>query len=80
MFRWDSVYGFNMSAIGKVAISEPLVDCVDNAQVVTNNYCIKEVDLYTVKIEDLAWHSEFELRCIRNDYIQVTALNSFNHI
>lgn len=42
-YRWDNVYGFNMSAIRKVAITEPLVDVVDNAQVVTNNYCLKEV-------------------------------------
>jgi protein arginine N-methyltransferase 1 len=67
---WDSVYGFNMSAIGKVAISEPLVDCVDNAQVVTNNYCVKEIDLYTVQLSDLSWNSDFEIRCIRNDYVQ----------
>ena len=26
---WDDVYGFNMSAIRKVAITEPLVDIVD---------------------------------------------------
>ncbi|KJH49547.1 hypothetical protein DICVIV_04335 [Dictyocaulus viviparus] len=68
--RWDNVYGFNMSAIRKVAITEPLVDVVDNAQVVTNNYCLKEIDLYTVKVEDLTWTSEFQLRCARNDYVQ----------
>ncbi|PIO73519.1 arginine N-methyltransferase 8 family protein [Teladorsagia circumcincta] len=67
---WDNVYGFNMSAIRKVAITEPLVDVVDNAQVVTNNYCIKEIDLYTVKVEDLTWSSDFQLRCARNDYVQ----------
>ncbi|KAJ1374167.1 Protein arginine N-methyltransferase 1 [Parelaphostrongylus tenuis] len=67
---WDNVYGFNMSAIRKVAITEPLVDVVDNAQVVTNNYCLKEIDLYTVKVEDLTWTSEFTLRCARNDYVQ----------
>ena len=26
---WDDVYGFNMSAIRKVALTEPLVDVVD---------------------------------------------------
>ncbi|KIH52190.1 methyltransferase domain protein [Ancylostoma duodenale] len=67
---WDNVYGFNMSAIRKVAITEPLVDVVDNAQVVTNNYCLKEIDLYTVKVEDLTWTSDFQLRCARNDYVQ----------
>lgn len=40
---WDSVYGFNMSAIKNVAIKEPLVDIVDNAQVVTNNCLVKDV-------------------------------------
>jgi len=30
---WENVYGFNMSAIRNVAISEPLVDCVEPKQV-----------------------------------------------
>lgn len=30
---WDNVYGFNMSSIRKVAITEPLVDVVDPKQV-----------------------------------------------
>lgn len=30
---WDDVYGFNMSSIRKVAITEPLVDVVDPKQV-----------------------------------------------
>lgn len=38
---WDSVYGFNMSCIRKVAISEPLVDVVDPKQVVTNACLLK---------------------------------------
>lgn len=67
---WDNVYGFDMSAIREIAITEPLVDVVDNAQVVTNNYCLIDVDLYTVKVEDLAWSSSFQLRATRNDYIQ----------
>ncbi|CAD6193905.1 unnamed protein product [Caenorhabditis auriculariae] len=67
---WDNVYGFNMSAIRKVAVTEPLVDVVDNAQVVTNNCLLKEVDLYTVKVEDLTFTSNFQLSCARNDYVQ----------
>lgn len=38
---WDSVYGFDMSCIRKVAISEPLVDVVDPKQVVSNSCLIK---------------------------------------
>lgn len=67
---WDDVYGFNMSHIRKVAISEPLVDVVDQKQVVTNSYLVKEIDLYTVQKEDLAFTSEFHLVVKRNDFIQ----------
>jgi len=67
---WDNVYGFNMANFRKVAISEPLVDVVDQNQVVTNATIVKEVDLYTVRIEDLAFESQFSLSCRRNDYIQ----------
>jgi len=67
---WDNVYGFNMSSIRNVAITEPLVDVVDPSQVVTNNYCVKEVDLYTVKVDDLTFESDFLLRVARDDYVQ----------
>ncbi|KAH8025461.1 hypothetical protein HPB51_008376 [Rhipicephalus microplus] len=67
---WDSVYGFNMSCIRKVAISEPLVDVVDPKQVVTNACLLKEVDLYTVRVEDLSFTSPFHLQVRRDDYIQ----------
>ncbi|XP_055941436.1 protein arginine N-methyltransferase 1-like isoform X2 [Argiope bruennichi] len=67
---WDSVYGFNMSCIRKVAISEPLVDVVDPKQVVTSVCLLKEVDLYTVKPSDLKFSSPFHLQVKRDDYIQ----------
>ena len=35
IFRWDEVYGFDMSCIRKVALTEPLVDTVDCNQVIT---------------------------------------------
>lgn len=67
---WDQVYGFDMSCIRKVAIQEPLVDVVDPKQVITNSCLLKEVDMYTVKIEDLDFSSPFHLTCNRDDYIQ----------
>jgi type I protein arginine methyltransferase len=67
---WDEVYGFNMAVIRKVAITEPLVDVVDPKQVVTNAYMVKEIDLYTVTKEDLAFSSPFHLTVKRNDFIQ----------
>jgi len=67
---WDEVYGFNMSCIREVAIKEPLVDVVDPKQVVTNPCLIKEVDLYTVKKEDLDFTAPFYLTLKRDDYVQ----------
>lgn len=58
---WDDVYGFDMSSIRKVAISEPLVDVVDPKQVVTNACLVKEVDLYTVTKADLDFSAPFTL-------------------
>lgn len=34
---WSNVYGFSMKCIGEVAMSEPLVDCVDPNQICTSN-------------------------------------------
>lgn len=67
---WDSVYGFDMSCIRQVAVSEPLVDVVDPKQIVTNSCLIKEVDMYTITLEDLTFSTPFSLHCRRNDYIQ----------
>lgn len=47
------MYGFNMSCIREVAIREPLVDMVDAKQIVTNANTLIDIDLYTVKPEDL---------------------------
>ena len=38
---WEDVYGFNMSSLGKVAVTEPLVDVVDRNQVVTSACLLK---------------------------------------
>lgn len=67
---WNNVYGFDMSTIKKVAITEPLVDVVESKQVVTNSYMVKEIDLYSVKKADLAFNSPFQITARRSDYIQ----------
>merc|ERR1712018_1095220 len=67
---WDQVYGFDMSCIRKTAVSEPLVDVVDPKQVVSNSCLVKEVDMYTVKIEDLSFSAPFHLQMRRDDYMQ----------
>lgn len=67
---WDCVYGFDMSCIREVAVSEPLVDVVSSKQIVTNSCLVKEVDMYTISLDELTFSSPFSLCCRRNDYIQ----------
>nr|CAB3265170.1 protein arginine N-methyltransferase 1-like [Phallusia mammillata] len=67
---WDNVYGFDMSCIRDVAISEPIVDVVEPKQVITSGCMVKEVDLYTVTEADLDFSSNFHLVVSRNDYMQ----------
>ncbi|KAH8382709.1 hypothetical protein KR009_004899 [Drosophila setifemur] len=67
---WDDVYGFDMSCIRKVAVTEPLVDVVDPKQVVSTSCMVKEVDLYTVQKADLNFASKFSLNIKRNDFVQ----------
>ncbi|KAH8306460.1 hypothetical protein KR018_011856, partial [Drosophila ironensis] len=67
---WDDVYGFDMSCIRKVAVTEPLVDVVDPKQVVSTSCMVKEVDLYTVQKADLNFASKFSLTIKRNDFVQ----------
>ncbi|XP_072916072.1 protein arginine N-methyltransferase 1-B-like [Hemitrygon akajei] len=59
-----------------VAIKEPLVDVVDPKQLVTNACFIKEVDIYTVKVDSLSFTS-FCLQVTCNNYIH-TLVTYFN--
>ena len=61
-----------MSSIRKVALTEPIVDVVDRNQVVTNNCLIREIDIQTIKKEEIPFEAPFRLQIRRNDYIQVT--------
>eukprot|EP00088_Acartia_fossae_P050836 TRINITY_DN57043_c0_g1_i1.p1 TRINITY_DN57043_c0_g1~~TRINITY_DN57043_c0_g1_i1.p1 ORF type:complete len:349 (-),score=73.40 TRINITY_DN57043_c0_g1_i1:170-1216(-) len=67
---WADVYGFNMSAIRKVALSEPIVDVVDKNQIVTSSCLLKEINIQTVKKEDIPFECPFHLQVRRDDYIQ----------
>ncbi|KAM6162703.1 LOW QUALITY PROTEIN: protein arginine N-methyltransferase 8-like [Erethizon dorsatum] len=75
--KWENVYGFDMTCIQDMAMKEPLVDIVDPKEVVTNASLIKEVDIYTVKMEELSFTSTFCLQIQRYDYVH-TLVTYFN--
>jgi type I protein arginine methyltransferase len=65
---WDDVYGFDMSCIKEMAIIEPLVDVCEGQQVMADAAPLLDIDLYTVKKEDLDFTASFKLRANRDDY------------
>lgn len=66
---WDNVYGFDYSSIKRLAIKEPLVDTVESQAVVTAPCPFKEIDIATVKKEDLTFSVPFKVTAARDDYI-----------
>ncbi|XP_074280702.1 putative protein arginine N-methyltransferase 1.2 [Silene latifolia] len=66
---WNNVYGFNMSCIRKQAILEPLVDTVDQNQIVTNCHLLKTMDISKMSPGDASFTAPFKLVAERTDYI-----------
>lgn len=71
---WDNVYGFDFTCIKRIAITEALVDTVDAKQVMTRPCTLFQIDINTVKKEDLDFTAPFELTAIRNDYMHAIVL------
>jgi len=65
---WDDVYGYKMTHIKETALTEPLVDIVPANQVISESCMLKEIDLYTVKIEDLDFTSDFDIIFAKQDF------------
>ncbi|OAY27156.1 protein arginine N-methyltransferase 1.1 [Manihot esculenta] len=66
---WNNVYGFNMSCIKKQAMMEPLVDTVDQNQIVTNCQLLKTMDISKMVSGDASFTVPFKLVAERDDYI-----------
>lgn len=66
---WNNVYGFDMTPIKNIALTEPVVDVVDSRAVVTDTVPILQLDILTCKKEDVEFNVVFELTAKRNDYI-----------
>ncbi|CAA7027519.1 unnamed protein product [Microthlaspi erraticum] len=66
---WNSVYGFDMSCIKKKAMMEPLVDTVDQNQIVTDSRLLKTMDISKMTSGDASFTAPFKLVAQRNDYI-----------
>ncbi|XP_068326944.1 probable protein arginine N-methyltransferase 1.2 [Pyrus communis] len=66
---WNNVYGFDMSCIKKQAMMEPLVDTVDQNQIVTNSQLLKTMDISKMTPGDASFTAPFKLVAERDDFI-----------
>ncbi|XP_011013847.1 PREDICTED: protein arginine N-methyltransferase 1.1-like isoform X1 [Populus euphratica] len=66
---WNNVYGFDMTCIKKQAMGEPLVDTVDQNQIVTNCQKLKTMDISKMVSGDASFTAPFNLVAERDDYI-----------
>eukprot|EP00180_Rhodochaete_pulchella_P000643 Plantae.Rhodophyta-Rhodochaete_pulchella.ctg14760.p1 GENE.Plantae.Rhodophyta-Rhodochaete_pulchella.ctg14760~~Plantae.Rhodophyta-Rhodochaete_pulchella.ctg14760.p1 ORF type:complete len:147 (-),score=23.13 Plantae.Rhodophyta-Rhodochaete_pulchella.ctg14760:210-623(-) len=65
---WENVYGFDMSVIRNIALTEPLVDVVERDQVITNAVPILTIDTSTITKEELQFAVPFRLSAKRADF------------
>ncbi|MCO5606897.1 hypothetical protein L7F22_061088 [Adiantum nelumboides] len=66
---WNNVYGFDMSCVRKQAMLEPLVDTVDQNQIVTNCQLLKTMDIEKISSLDVSFSAPFKLIAQRSDYV-----------
>ncbi|KAL8148010.1 protein arginine N-methyltransferase 1-like isoform X2 [Apium graveolens] len=66
---WNNVYGFDMSCIRKQSMIEPLVDSVDQKQIVTNCQLLKTMNISKMTMGDASFTAPFKLTAERDDYI-----------
>lgn len=66
---WDDVYGVDMSCLADSAMKEPLVDCVERDMIVSNSCQILELNLVTMKKEDVEFSNEYHLTMLRPDRV-----------
>ena len=66
---WDNVYGFDMSCIKEWALREPLVDVVEGRAVMGSEAVFREIDISTVRKEDLTFTVPYSIKINSNNYV-----------
>lgn len=65
---WNNVYGFDFSCLRNTALAEPLIDVSDSENVNSTVAKVFDIDLYTVKKDDLDFSAGFEIEFTKNDH------------
>jgi len=72
---WENVEGIDFSYFKRLAYIEPLVDSVDEDQIVTNTAELFSFDIATVKVEELSFKSKFELVALETETIHALSVH-----
>ncbi|KAE8038434.1 hypothetical protein FH972_010945 [Carpinus fangiana] len=68
---WENVYGFNMSCVGKELVGDaaqiPIVDIVDDKDIVTSSAVLQTFDLATMKPDGVDFTASAVLESLSND-------------
>merc|ERR1711916_181387 len=72
---WQDVQGLDYSYFKRQQFVEPLVDTVDQKQVVTDVARMFSMDLHKVTVEELSWTSTFTLTAQRDDVVHALSVH-----
>lgn len=67
IYAWENLYGVDMSSVQRLAMSEPVVDACNKAQINSSVSRIAFFDLYSVKKDQLEFSNSFYLTFLRHE-------------
>lgn len=70
---WESVYGFDLSAVGDHCRTEPLIDTFDPEAIVTSTAPVLELDIGAMQVDEQDFGRNFELVVLRTETIHALA-------
>jgi type I protein arginine methyltransferase len=79
---WSDVYGINMSIIKPTVMAEPIVDVVESNAVITTECLLYQIDIKTVRTQDLELAAKYSLTATKSDYLHAIIAYfevEFNH-
>lgn len=65
---WNNVYGFDMSCMKKLALLEPLVECVEAGSICTDTCELNTFDITKMETGEVDFTCDFEITFKQNDY------------
>jgi protein arginine N-methyltransferase 1 len=69
MAFWERVYGIDMSPMKSLVLKEAMIDTFNSEHIISKSCPILDINLKTVKVEDLDFVSDFSVKVTRKDHL-----------